>query len=68
MVYGGKGVIVEGVDFDDRETLFKELCTLTTGRDVVIEETDIGEEFSLMSITDGYGNIQNSPSTKITKD
>lgn len=58
---GGKGVIVEGVDFTNRETLFKELCTLTTGRDVVIEEKLVGEEFSLMSITDGYGNIQNFP-------
>jgi phosphoribosylamine--glycine ligase len=53
---GGKGVMVQGVDFktlDDVQDILSE--------NTLIEEKLIGEEFSLMSITDGNGSIRHFP-------
>ncbi|MBU0981161.1 phosphoribosylamine--glycine ligase [Patescibacteria group bacterium] len=51
---GGKGVKVSGVHLESIEegVQYAEECILDAGR-VVIEEKFVGEEFSLMSLTDG---------------
>ena len=53
---GGKGVFVQGVDFNTLE----EVKDVLKG-DLLIEEKLLGEEFSLMSITDGNGGIRHFP-------
>lgn len=58
---GGKGVKVQGVDFKDTSEIFDELCDLKKGENVIIEHKLNGEEFSLMTITDGYGNMGHFP-------
>ena len=57
---GGKGVIVEGVDFDDKQqTFFYEIINSHINKyDILIEEKLMGEEFSLITFTDGKSFIQ----------
>lgn len=56
---GGKGVIVEDIDFESSERLL--VVSESMREPVVIEEKLFGEEFSLMSITDGAGNVRHFP-------
>lgn len=58
---GGKGVRVEGKDFIDRHSIMNELLNLKSDETYVIEEKLEGEEFSLISFTDGLGNIIDAP-------
>ena len=58
---GGKGVKVQGIDFDDKKYLEKELIYLNTGEKLLIEDKLEGQEFSLMTITDGFGHIDHFP-------
>lgn len=60
---GGKGVIVEGVDFDDKQqTFFYEIINSHINKyDILIEEKLIGEEFSLITFTDGKSFIHFPP-------
>ena len=60
-LYGGKGVKVQGVDFMDKSELCEDLINLKDGENVILEEKLIGEEFSLMTITDGKGNCGHFP-------
>ncbi len=56
---GGKGVVVQGYDFLDRNS---EIGNILYSKDnFVIEEKLVGEEFSFLSISDGHGNIQHFP-------
>ena len=54
----GKGVKVENVDFL-REDIFEEIKS--NHETILIEDKLIGEEFSLMTITDGHNNMWNFP-------
>ena len=59
---GGKGVTVQGVDFETKEDIIDNILeTIQKNEKVLIEDKLIGEEFSLMSITDGNGNIKHFP-------
>ncbi len=58
---GGKGVKVQGIDFDDKKYLEKELVYLNRGEKLLIEDKLEGQEFSLMTITDGFGHIDHFP-------
>ena len=61
-LHGGKGVLVQGIDFDhinEIEDSFKNI-----DENILIEEKLVGEEFSLMSISDGNGNIAHFPPIK----
>jgi phosphoribosylamine--glycine ligase/phosphoribosylaminoimidazole synthetase len=51
---GGKGVIVENIDFkkNEREKILQNI----KNEKYLIEEKLYGEEFSLMTLTDGYNN------------
>jgi phosphoribosylamine--glycine ligase / phosphoribosylformylglycinamidine cyclo-ligase len=60
-LHGGKGVKVQGVDFENKEQVIDEILDICLNEDLLIEEKLIGEEFSLMSISDGYGNIRHFP-------
>ena len=57
--YGGKGVYVQDIDFKQKY----DMCTFLQNieEEIVIEEKLIGEEFSLMSLSDGNGNIRHFP-------
>ena len=55
----GKGVFVQNVDFNNIDEVSYDMIPQNTR--VLIEEKLVGEEFSLMSLTDGYGNIQHFP-------
>jgi phosphoribosylamine--glycine ligase/phosphoribosylaminoimidazole synthetase len=57
---GGKGVYVEGVDFEKHEAQTIIMNNIKNS-DLLIEEKLEGQEFSLMSITDGNGNVQHFP-------
>ena len=56
---GGKGVIVQGYDFLDK--ISQTGYILYNEDNFVIEEKLVGEEFSFLSISDGYGNVQHFP-------
>ena len=56
---GGKGVTVQGYDFLDKND---QINTIYDSNDTfVIEEKLVGEEFSFLSMTDGFGNVQHFP-------
>jgi phosphoribosylamine--glycine ligase / phosphoribosylformylglycinamidine cyclo-ligase len=56
---GGKGVYIQGVDF---ETIDEAVDIVKKYDDnYLIEERLYGDEFSLMTLTDGYGNHVNFP-------
>ena len=54
---GGKGVFVQGIDFNTLD----EVKSLLSHYPILIEEKLEGEEFTLMSITDGHGGIRHFP-------
>ena len=56
---GGKGVTVQGYDFSEKDDQID--YVLNSNDTFVIEEKLEGEEFSFLSITDGYNNIQHFP-------
>jgi phosphoribosylamine--glycine ligase / phosphoribosylformylglycinamidine cyclo-ligase len=56
---GGKGVLVQDVNFKTIDDINYDI--IQKNSKVVIEEKLVGEEFSLMSLTDGYGNIRHFP-------
>ncbi len=59
---GGKGVFVQGVDFLNKDDIIDDIYnSIKNNEDILIEDKLIGEEFSLMSITDGNGNIKHFP-------
>lgn len=58
---GGKGVKVEDVDFDNKDYLMDELLNLKDGENLLIEDKLDGEEFSLMTMSDGFGGMFNFP-------
>ena len=61
-LHGGKGVLVQGIDFNninEIEDSFKNI-----EENILIEEKLEGEEFSLMSISDGNGNVAHFPPIK----
>lgn len=56
---GGKGVTVQGYDFLDKND---QINTIYDSNDTfVIEEKLVGEEFSFLTMTDGFGNVQHFP-------
>ncbi len=56
---GGKGVTVQGYDFSDKHKQIN--YVLNSSDSFIIEEKLEGEEFSFLSMTDGYNNIQHFP-------
>ena len=59
---GGKGVLVQGIDFQNKEDVIDDLYnSIKQNEKILIEDKLIGEEFSLMSITDGNGNVKHFP-------
>ena len=52
-------MFVQNVDFNNIDEVSYDMIPQNTR--VLIEEKLVGEEFSLMSLTDGYGNIQHFP-------
>jgi phosphoribosylamine--glycine ligase/phosphoribosylformylglycinamidine cyclo-ligase len=54
---GGKGVLVQGIDFNTLD----DVQDILLSENILIEEKLEGEEFSLMSITDGNGSIRHFP-------
>lgn len=62
---GGKGVIVQGVDFTDnqvRDVILKEIISSYIHKyDILIEQKLEGQEFSLNTFTDGYHHIHCPP-------
>ena len=56
-LHSGKGVKVQGVDFN----YFSEIDISNINDDVIFEEKLEGEEFSLISVTDGNGGIRHFP-------
>ena len=56
-LHSGKGVKVQGVDFND----FSEIDISSINDNVIFEEKLEGEEFSLISVTDGNGRIRHFP-------
>ena len=58
-LHGGKGVKVQGIDFDHIDDLIPEIEQSKEA--IICEEKLEGEEFSLMAITDGVGNIRHFP-------
>lgn len=56
---GGKGVKIQGVDFMDNEEILEEV--IKCDDNYIIEERLYGEEFSLMTLTDGYGHCLHFP-------
>lgn len=56
---GGKGVTVQGYDFSEKDEQID--YVLNSNDTFVIEEKLEGEEFSFLSMTDGYNNIQHFP-------
>lgn len=61
-LHGGKGVLVQGIDFNSIDEIEDEFKNID--ENILIEEKLEGEEFSLMSITDGNGNIAHFPPIK----
>jgi phosphoribosylamine--glycine ligase len=61
-LHGGKGVLVQGIDFNTINEIEDELKNID--ENILIEEKLEGEEFSLMSITDGRGNVAHFPPIK----
>ena len=57
---GGKGVKVQDIDFHTKEEIINILTVWNYKSNILIEEKLIGEEFSLMSLTDG-NNVQHFP-------
>ena len=57
----GKGVIVQDMDFLSKEKGIEHIISHCNNNKILIEEKLEGEEYSLMSITDGYGNIAHFP-------
>ena len=56
---GGKGVIVQDYDFIDK---YSQIEYILNSKDTfIIEEKLIGEEFTILSMTDGNNNIQHFP-------
>ena len=56
---GGKGVTVQGYDFFDK---YEQIDYILNSNDTfVIEEKLEGEEFSFLTMTDGFGNVQHFP-------
>ena len=55
--YGGKGVIVQNIDFTDtqvKDTILKEIINSYINKyDILIEQKLEGQEFSLNTFTDG---------------
>ena len=64
---GGKGVKVEGIDFENKEDLVDEILSLKDNEKLLIEDKLEGEEFSLMTLSDGYGGIRNFPAIQDNK-
>ena len=58
-LHGGKGVKVQDIDFDHIDDLIPEIEESKEA--IICEEKLEGEEFSLMAITDGIGNIRHFP-------
>lgn len=58
-LHGGKGVKVQDIDFDNIDELEDEFKG--SEEPILCEEKLVGEEFSLMAITDGVGNIRHFP-------
>lgn len=62
---GGKGVIVQGVDFTDNQTrdiILKEIIGSYVNKyNILIEQKLEGQEFSLNTFTDGYHHIHCPP-------
>ena len=58
---GGKGVKVEGIDFERKEELLLEIAKSEKGERILIEEKIEGEEYSLMTISDGNGGVGHFP-------
>tara|TARA_Y100000992_G_scaffold236736_1_gene167526 strand:- start:667 stop:2910 length:2244 start_codon:yes stop_codon:yes gene_type:complete len=56
---GGKGVTVQGYDFSEKDEQID--YVLNSNDTFVIEEKLEGEEFSFLSMTDGFGNVQHFP-------
>ena len=56
---GGKGVIVQDYDFEDKYSQIEYI--LNSNDTFIIEEKLIGEEFTILSMTDGNNNIQHFP-------
>lgn len=56
---GGKGVIVQGYDFSDKYTQID--YVLNSNDNFIIEEKLVGEEFSILSMTDGMNHVQHFP-------
>jgi phosphoribosylamine--glycine ligase/phosphoribosylaminoimidazole synthetase len=54
---GGKGVMVQGIDFKTLD----EVQDILLSENILIEEKLEGDEFSLMSITDGNGSVRHFP-------
>jgi phosphoribosylamine--glycine ligase/phosphoribosylformylglycinamidine cyclo-ligase len=61
-LHGGKGVFVQGDDFNNISEIESELKKID--EDILIEEKLVGDEYSLLSITDGQGNIAHFPPIK----
>ena len=59
---GGKGVFVQGDHFaSDEEGLNICYSSLQDGKDIILEEKLIGDEYSLMTFCDGNGNFNHMP-------
>lgn len=58
-LHGGKGVYVQDDDFTSKFEVTK--IIEESDEDILIEEKLIGEEFSLMTISDGCGNLCHFP-------
>ena len=56
---GGKGVTVQGFDFTDKDSQINYI--LNSDDSFIIEEKLVGEEFSVLSMTDGLNHIQHFP-------
>ena len=58
-LHGGKGVKVQDIDFD---SIYDLKSDFEKSKEAILcEEKLVGEEFSLMAITDGVGNIRHFP-------
>ena len=59
---GGKGVIVQGIDFNNIDEIAKDFKDID--ENILIEDKLEGEEFSLMTLTDGVGGMAHFPPIK----
>ena len=56
---GGKGVTVQGVDFDNKYDIILDI--VDSKNDILIEEKLVGEEFSLMTLCDSDNQLHFPP-------